>query len=169
MVEDSDLSKSGSAGLLLLRRFVLYLFRRLWRAGRGSKEKLPCVVCYHLSRFSSAVQVACWVSVSSYIAVSDLVARDRLCGNCSSELCVVLVYQVSDLSAQDLVVVIVAHKVKLLHCIHELFMLSSDLVYPCLVVLICAYQVACFGGRAGYHGFSAGRRVDLAGNALGGG
>ncbi|KZV54755.1 hypothetical protein F511_04104 [Dorcoceras hygrometricum] len=28
-VEDSDLSKSGSAGLLLLGRFVLYLFRRL--------------------------------------------------------------------------------------------------------------------------------------------
>ncbi|KZV14322.1 putative DNA primase large subunit [Dorcoceras hygrometricum] len=38
-VEDSDLSKSGSVGLLLLRRLVLYLFRRFWRAGKGSQEE----------------------------------------------------------------------------------------------------------------------------------
>ncbi|KZV35461.1 putative leucine-rich repeat receptor-like protein kinase [Dorcoceras hygrometricum] len=34
-------TRDGSAGLLLLRLFVLCLFRRLWRAGRGSQEKLP--------------------------------------------------------------------------------------------------------------------------------
>ncbi|KZV22887.1 ubiquitin-protein ligase [Dorcoceras hygrometricum] len=42
-VEDSDLSKGGSAGLLLLRRFVLYLFRRLaisWK--KIAKEATLC-------------------------------------------------------------------------------------------------------------------------------
>ncbi|KZV26015.1 hypothetical protein F511_03888 [Dorcoceras hygrometricum] len=52
---------------------------------------------------------------------------------------------------------------------------------PCFVVLICEYQDACFRGRTGnshhphlpagicYHGFTAGRGVDPAGNAPGGG
>ncbi|KZV42695.1 Molybdopterin biosynthesis protein (ISS) [Dorcoceras hygrometricum] len=71
---------------------------------------------------------------------------------------VVLVHQVSDLCARDLVVVIVAQKVK-----------------------ICVYLDACFGGGAGnsrvphlparicYRGFSVGRGVDPAGNAPEGG
>ncbi|KZV57209.1 hypothetical protein F511_38049 [Dorcoceras hygrometricum] len=41
-------------------------------------KELFCVVCYHKCRFDSAVQVARWVS--------DLVARDFVCGNYSSEL-----------------------------------------------------------------------------------
>ncbi|KZV58633.1 hypothetical protein F511_21164 [Dorcoceras hygrometricum] len=53
---------------------------------------------------------------------------------------------------------------KLLHCIHALFMLSSDLASLALLYFsVCTRMLV--GGRAGYHGFSAGRGVGPAGNA----
>ncbi|KZV55811.1 hypothetical protein F511_13233 [Dorcoceras hygrometricum] len=94
-VEESDWSKSGSAGLLLQRRFFLYHFRRLglsWK--KIAKGATLCsLLAFRPSGYS--VQVTLWVSVIFYLKlraiycarrVSDLSARDLDCGNCSSEV-----------------------------------------------------------------------------------
>ncbi|KZV54914.1 peroxidase 4-like [Dorcoceras hygrometricum] len=73
--DSSDGSKSGSVGLLLLRRFVLY---RFWRLGVSSKR------------------------IVKEATLCILLAFEQICFS----------VQVSDLSARDLVVVIVAQKVK---------------------------------------------------------
>ncbi|KZV52870.1 cyclic nucleotide-gated ion channel 1-like [Dorcoceras hygrometricum] len=47
-VDNSGESESGSVGLISLRRFILDLYRRLWRSCKrivGSLRHLPCVVC----------------------------------------------------------------------------------------------------------------------------
>ncbi|KZV23736.1 hypothetical protein F511_31832 [Dorcoceras hygrometricum] len=94
LIGSFDGSESGSAGLLLLRHFDLYLFRRLEiRCKKIAKEVTLCSLLPFEQIFFS-------------VQVSDLSARD---------LVVVIVAQkvkVSDLSARDLVVVIVAQKVK---------------------------------------------------------
>ncbi|KZV41730.1 ferrochelatase-2, chloroplastic-like [Dorcoceras hygrometricum] len=60
--EDSDLSKSGSAGLLLLRHFVVYLFRRLafsWK--KITKEAALCsLLAFEQICFCHSVD---WISV----------------------------------------------------------------------------------------------------------
>ncbi|KZV46874.1 DNA-directed RNA polymerase II subunit A [Dorcoceras hygrometricum] len=75
-VEDSDLSKSGSVGLLLLRRFVLYLFRRF---------------------------AISWKKIVKEATFCSLLPIEQICFS----------VQVSDLCARDLVVVIIAQKVKI--------------------------------------------------------
>ncbi|KZV31883.1 hypothetical protein F511_20593 [Dorcoceras hygrometricum] len=63
MVDNSDESESGSVGLLSLRRFVLYLFRRLWKRIAGSVTDLCCsdfvvaAVCDNYSSDAADVDV----------------------------------------------------------------------------------------------------------------
>ncbi|KZV26265.1 hypothetical protein F511_41974 [Dorcoceras hygrometricum] len=71
----SDLSKSGSVGLLLLTRFILYLFRRF---------------------------AISWKKFVKEATLCSLLPIEQICFS----------VQVSDLCARDLVVVIIAQKVK---------------------------------------------------------
>ncbi|KZV52222.1 hypothetical protein F511_07177 [Dorcoceras hygrometricum] len=90
----SDESKSGSVGLLLLRRFISYPFRRLWR----SWKRIAKTSHFH-------IQLAFHRSLLGIALVGSVTPSCCFCASVPEVLCV-SVEQMTDLCARDFIVAI---------------------------------------------------------------